>query len=134
LDTFLYDTNDINISLYNILNFNTIKTYFKSYIFFCTNGTILNITFKFSTELNMQFIRILNNINITHESYAKNFNFINIDSKKIKFILLDLSYQDDSNKPKMIKIQSLDCLKIEVYRIRKFENTSKISKFLRIFI
>jgi hypothetical protein len=47
---------------------------------------------------------------------------------------LDSSYQDNSNKPKIIKIQSLDRLKIEVYRIRNFKNTSEISKILRIFI
>jgi hypothetical protein len=34
----------------------------------------------------------------------------------------------------MIKIQSLDHLKTGVYKIRNFENTSEISKFLKIFI
>jgi hypothetical protein len=66
--------------------------------------------------------------------YTKKIIFININPKKIKFILLDSSYQDDSNEPKIIKIQSLDCLKTEICRIRNFKNTSKISKILRIFI
>jgi hypothetical protein len=66
--------------------------------------------------------RTPNNTNITYKPYAKNFNFINIDPRKIKFILLDSFYQDGSNKPKIIKIQSLNCLKIEVCKIRKFEN------------
>jgi hypothetical protein len=84
--------------------------------------------------LYIYYIRILNITNITNIPYTKNFNFINIDPKKIKFISLDSSHQDDSNEPKMIKIQSLDHLKTGVCRIKNFENTSKISKFLRIFI
>jgi hypothetical protein len=78
--------------------------------------------------------RIPNNTNIIYKPCTKNFNFININSRKIKFISLDLSHQDNSNKLKIIKIQLLDCLKIGVYKIRNFENTFKISKILRIFI
>jgi hypothetical protein len=56
--------------------------------------------------------RILKNTNKNHKLYyAKKIIFININSRKIKFILLDLSHQDYSNEPKIIKIQSLDCLK-----------------------
>jgi hypothetical protein len=91
-----------------------------------------------NTSTDLQFIynyfRIPNNTNIIYKLYAKNFNFININSKKIKFISLDSSHQDNSNEPKMIKMQSLDHLKIGVCRIRNFENTPEISKFLRIFI
>jgi hypothetical protein len=88
---------------------------------------------KLGTE-SRDAIRTSNNTNITHKLYAKNFNFININSRKIKFILLELFYQDDFNESKIIKIQLLNCLKTGVYRIRNFENTSEISKFLRIFI
>jgi hypothetical protein len=48
---------------------------------------------------------------INHKLYARKTIFINIDPRKIKFISLDSSHQDDSNEPKMIKIQSLDRLK-----------------------
>jgi hypothetical protein len=65
---------------------------------------------------------------------SKKIIFINIDPKKIKFILLDSSHKNDSNEPKIIKIQLLDRLKTGVYRIRNFENIPKISKILRIFI
>jgi hypothetical protein len=71
---------------------------------------------------------------MTHKLYVKNFNFININPRKTKFILLDLPYQNNSNEPKIIKIQLLYRLKTEVYKIRNFENTFEISKFLRIFI
>jgi hypothetical protein len=36
--------------------------------------------------------RIPKNTNKSHKSYAKKIIFINIDSRKIKFILLDLSH------------------------------------------
>jgi hypothetical protein len=65
-------------------------------------------------------VRTPNITNITNIPYTKNFNFINIDPRKIKFISLDLFYQDDSNESKMIKIQSLDCLKTGVCRIKNF--------------
>jgi hypothetical protein len=78
--------------------------------------------------------RTPNITNITNIPYTKNFNFINIDPRKIKFISLDSSHQDDSNEPKMIKIQSLDRLKTGVCGTKNFENTPEISKFLRIFI
>jgi hypothetical protein len=64
--------------------------------------------------------RILNNITFQN---AKNFNFININFRKKNFILLDLFYQNNSNEPKMIKIQSLDYLKTEIYKLKNFENT-----------
>jgi hypothetical protein len=74
------------------------------------------------------------NTNKSYKLYAKKIIFINIDSKKIKFILLDSSYQDDSNESKMIKIQLLDHLKTGICKIKNFENISKISKILKIFI
>jgi hypothetical protein len=51
--TTLDNTNNVKFSLNNFLNFDPIKNYFKSHIFPCMNGTILNITFKFTAELNM---------------------------------------------------------------------------------
>ena len=48
-------------------------------------------------------------------------NLVNINAIKIKFISLDSSHYDESNGIKFIKIQSVDFLKTEVYRIRKFE-------------
>jgi hypothetical protein len=89
---------------------------------------------KVRIDISFYFGRISKNTNKNHKPYTKKIIFINIDPRKIKFISLDLSYQDDSNEPKMIKIQSLDYLKIEVYRIKNFENTFEISKILRIFI
>jgi hypothetical protein len=74
-----------------------------------------------SKMANLYQIRTLNITNITNILYTKNFNFININPRKIKFILLDSSHQVDSNKPKMIKIQSLDRLKIGVCRIRNLK-------------
>jgi hypothetical protein len=49
--------------------------------------------------------KIPNIINIINIPYTKNFNFINTNPKKIKFMSLDSSHQDDSNELKMIKIQ-----------------------------
>jgi hypothetical protein len=69
----------------------------------------------------MHYRRTLKNTNKSHKSYAKKIIFININSRKIKFISLDLSHQDDSNEPKMIKIQSLDCLKTGVCKIRNLK-------------
>jgi hypothetical protein len=48
--------------------------------------------------------KIPKNTNKNYKPYAKKIIFININSRKIKFISLDSSHQDDSNKPKMIKI------------------------------
>jgi hypothetical protein len=53
----LSNTNDISFSLNNLLNFNPIKIPLKSRISLYINGTILNITFKFSIiKLNIQLI------------------------------------------------------------------------------
>jgi hypothetical protein len=52
----LGNTNDIKFSLNNFLNFDLIINYSKSCVFYCANRTILNITFKFIVELNMQLI------------------------------------------------------------------------------
>jgi hypothetical protein len=53
----LGDTNDVMFSLNDFLDFDPIKNYFvKSCVFFCTNGTILNITFKFMARHNMRLI------------------------------------------------------------------------------
>jgi hypothetical protein len=52
----LGDTNDIKSSLNNFLDFNTIKFHYKSHVFPCINGTILDITFKFMVGFNMQLI------------------------------------------------------------------------------
>jgi hypothetical protein len=81
----------------------------------------------------LRFDRTPKNTNKSHKPYAKKIILINIDPRKIKFISLDSSHQDDSNEPKMIKIQSLDHLKTGVCRSRNFENTPEISKILRIF-
>jgi hypothetical protein len=87
-----------------------------------------------SDHKKMKYSKISKNTNKNHKLYTKKIIFVNINPGKIKFISLDLSHQDDSNKPKMIKIQSLNRLKTGVYRIRNFENTLEISKILRIFI
>jgi hypothetical protein len=52
----LGDTNDVMFSLNNFLDFNPINNYFKSRVFPCANGTILDITFKFRTGPNMRLI------------------------------------------------------------------------------
>ena len=44
----------------------------------------------------------------------------------MKFISLDSSHRGESNKPKFVKIQSLDRLKTGVCRITKFESTPEI--------
>jgi hypothetical protein len=50
------DTNDVMFSLTDFLDSDPIKSYFKSHVLSCTNGTIQDITFKFTTELNMRLI------------------------------------------------------------------------------
>jgi hypothetical protein len=50
------NTNIINISFNNLLDFDPIKNHFKSHVFFYTNRIILDITFKFIAEFNMQLI------------------------------------------------------------------------------
>jgi hypothetical protein len=50
--------------------------------------------------------RIPKNTNKNYKPYIKKIIFINIDSRKIKFISLDSSHQDNSNESKMIKIKS----------------------------
>jgi hypothetical protein len=52
----LGDTDDVKFSLNNFLNFDPIKKYFKSHVFSCINGMILDITFKFTAKFNMWFI------------------------------------------------------------------------------
>jgi hypothetical protein len=53
----LDDTNNVKFSLIDFLNFDLIKNYYyKSYVLFCANGMILDITFKFLAEYNMQLI------------------------------------------------------------------------------
>jgi hypothetical protein len=52
----LDNTINININLNQTLNFDPIKYYFKSHISSCTNGMILNITFKFMVGLNIWLI------------------------------------------------------------------------------
>jgi hypothetical protein len=53
----LSDTNDVMFSLIKFLNFGPIKNYFyKSRVFSCANEMILDITFKFMAEHNMQLI------------------------------------------------------------------------------
>ncbi len=51
---------------------------------------------------------------------------VNIDSRTSVLPSLDSSHQDDSNKSKIAKIQSLDRLNARVCRIRNFENTPVI--------
>jgi hypothetical protein len=41
----LDDTNDIKFSLNNLLDFDLIKIFLKLYVSFCTNRTILNISY-----------------------------------------------------------------------------------------
>jgi hypothetical protein len=53
----LGDTNDVRFNLTDFLDFNPIKSYFKSHILSCTNGTIQDITFKFRTGPNTVFLR-----------------------------------------------------------------------------
>ena len=45
---------------------------------------------------------------------------VNINATKIKFIPLDSSHREESNKKKFIKIQSADSLKTGVCMIEKF--------------
>jgi hypothetical protein len=53
----LDNTNDIMFSLNEFLDFDLINDYyFKSHVFFYTNGIILDITFKFIAGLNMRLI------------------------------------------------------------------------------
>jgi hypothetical protein len=54
--TILDDTNDVKFSLNNFLDFDSIINHLKSRVFSCKNGTILDITFKFFAEPNMQLI------------------------------------------------------------------------------
>jgi hypothetical protein len=52
----LGDTNDVMFSLTDFLDFDPIKSYYKSRVLSCTNGKIQDITFKFIVELNMRLI------------------------------------------------------------------------------
>jgi hypothetical protein len=49
----LGDTNNVMFSLTDFLNFDLIKSYYKSRVLSCTNGTIHDITFKFRTGPNI---------------------------------------------------------------------------------
>jgi hypothetical protein len=53
----LSDTNNVMFSLTDFLEFDPIKNfYYKSRVLSCTNGTISDITFKFTAGLNMRLI------------------------------------------------------------------------------
>jgi hypothetical protein len=52
----LGDTTDAMFSLIDFLDFNPINNHHKSRVFFCTNGTIQDIIFKFRTRTNMRLI------------------------------------------------------------------------------
>jgi hypothetical protein len=53
----LGDTNNVNFSLHNLLNYNPTNKFFcKSRVLFCTNEIIFDITFKFMAGLDMWLI------------------------------------------------------------------------------
>jgi hypothetical protein len=53
-DATLGNTNNAKFSLHNFLDFNPIKNNNKLHVYFCTNGIILDITFKFIVEYNIR--------------------------------------------------------------------------------
>ena len=48
-------------------------------------------------------------------------NLANINARNVILLSLDFSYWNESNDIKFIKIQLVNYLKTEVYKIRKFE-------------
>jgi hypothetical protein len=55
-DATLSDINDVKFNLYNLLDYDPIKTYNNLHVLYYSNGIISNITFKFNTGINMQLI------------------------------------------------------------------------------
>jgi hypothetical protein len=92
----LSDTNDIMFSLTDFLEFDPIKNYYhKSCVLSCTNGTILDITFRFTVGHNMRLI----------------FDYFYAPRKKRRLLKhLDLMCGQDSTVPINIEFRYIDFL------------------------